>query len=109
MNSLFFRLHVLIIHGPQTVLNGLNAETIEGCTFDFSSLNSDASTAVAGARKIEQIGVDAYLGAANLIKDPHILSVAASIATIESRHSTVLNMFNRATATPSVRLPFGFQ
>jgi hypothetical protein len=100
MNSLFFRLHVLIIHGPQSVLQALNASTIQGCKFDFSSLLGDASTVVAAARQIEQTGVGAYLGAANLIKDPHILTAAASIATIESRHNTVLNQFNKATAIP---------
>jgi hypothetical protein len=50
------------------------------------------------ARIVENVGVGAYLGAAHLIEDPRILTAAASILTIESRHQTVLNLFEGGSA-----------
>lgn len=90
----------LIIHWRQALLQGIGASPIEGCKFDVSSLTTDVSTAVSSAREVEHTGVGAYLGAANLLTDPHLLTDAASILTIEARHSTVLNMFSRATTAP---------
>ncbi len=55
---------------------------------------------VATARVIENVGVAAYLGAANLLTDPTLLTAAASIVTVESRHQTVLNIFSDGTAIP---------
>jgi Ferritin-like domain len=55
---------------------------------------------MAAARLVEYVGVGAYLGAAHLVPDPRVLSAAASIATIEARHQTVLNMFNSAQPIP---------
>jgi len=56
------------------------------------------STTLAVARVVEHVGIGAYLGAAHLIVDPVILTDAASIATVEARHGTVLNIFNDASA-----------
>jgi hypothetical protein len=49
---------------------------------------------------VENVGVGAYLGAAHLIGDPNVLTSAASIATTESRHQTLLNIFASATTIP---------
>jgi hypothetical protein len=53
---------------------------------------------VTTARVVEYVGVGAYLGAAHLIEDLRILTSAASILTIESRHQTVLNLFEGGSA-----------
>jgi hypothetical protein len=53
---------------------------------------------ISSARLIEHVGIAAYLGAAHLVEDPRVLTAAASIVTIESRHGTMLNMFESATA-----------
>ena len=50
------------------------------------------------ARVVEHVGVGAYLGAAHLVQDPRVLTAAATIVTVESRHSTILNIFESATA-----------
>jgi hypothetical protein len=50
------------------------------------------------ARVVENVGVGAYLGAAHLVQDPRVLTAAASIVTIESRHETMLNIFEGASA-----------
>jgi len=52
------------------------------------------------ARKVETIGVGAYAGAASLIVDPRILTTAASILPIESRHQAILNVLNGGTPAP---------
>jgi hypothetical protein len=52
------------------------------------------------ARVVEQVGVGAYLGAASTIGDPIILTAAASIATVEARHQTILNVLSDGTAIP---------
>ena len=50
----------------------------------------------ATARVVEMVGVAAYLGAASLITDPQLLTIAATIVTIEARHQTMLNVLNGA-------------
>jgi len=72
-----------------------------GCTFDFSSALTDVSTMITVARIVEHVGVGAYLGAAHLVQEPNVLSAAASIVTVESRHGTILNIFDDATAISS--------
>ena len=52
------------------------------------------------ARLVENIGVGAYLGAAHIVEDQSFLTAAASIATIEARHQTILNLFNGALSAP---------
>ena len=52
------------------------------------------------ARLIENVGVGAYLGAAPLIQDTSILAAAASIATVEARHQTILNVLSDGTSIP---------
>jgi hypothetical protein len=63
------------------------------CEFDFSSVLTDVTTMAATARVVEMVGVGAYLGGATLIDDPIFLDAAASILTVEARHSTLLNIF----------------
>lgn len=52
------------------------------------------------ARLVENVGVTAYLGAANLITDPVLLTAAGSILTVEARHQTILNVLSAGTAIP---------
>jgi Ferritin-like domain len=84
--------------GPQEILIAFGEKPPSGCSFDFSSVLVDVSTMVSVARLVENVGVGAYLGAAHLIQDPRILTAAASIVTIESRHQTMLNLFEGASA-----------
>ncbi|KAI0035640.1 ferritin-like domain-containing protein, partial [Vararia minispora EC-137] len=77
------------------------AQTPLTCQFDFTSVLTDVSTMATVARLVENVGVGAYLGAAHLLTDPTILTAAASIATVEARHQTMLNVFNNGQAIPN--------
>ncbi|KAL6306733.1 ferritin-like domain-containing protein [Sparassis latifolia] len=84
----------------ESALQALGASPISGCQFNFSSALTNVSTMAATARVVENLGVAAYLGAANMISDPTLLTAAASIMTVEARHQTILNLMNGATALP---------
>lgn len=55
---------------------------------------------VATARVVENVGVSAYLGALTLLTDPELVTVAASILTVEARHQSILNLLSNATSIP---------
>ena len=67
---------------------------ITSCTFNFDSVLTDVATMTATARVVEMVGVGAFLGAASLVSDPQLLTVAASIMTVEARHQTILNVMS---------------
>ncbi|KAJ6595107.1 ferritin-like domain-containing protein [Mycena vulgaris] len=71
-----------------------NGATPQKCNFKFDSALSDVPTLAATARVVEVLGVSAFLGGATLIDDPVLLDAAASILTIEARHSTILNILS---------------
>lgn len=84
----------------QSIL-ALGAQPISDCSFDFSSVLKDLTTTINVARLVEHVGVAAYLGAAALIDDTELLTAAASILTVEARHSTIHNLLAGGTSVPS--------
>ncbi|TVY42702.1 Protein rds1 [Lachnellula subtilissima] len=85
-----------------TLLSAIAAtgsKPVAPCTYNFGL--TDAASMVATASILENVGVSAYLGAAPLLKSPAILSVAASIVTIEARHQTFIRVASKAAAIPS--------
>jgi hypothetical protein len=86
----------------QAALKAAGAAPVTTCQFDFTSVLTDVTTMAATARVVENVGVAAYIGATTLVDDKILLAAAASIATIESRHQTILNVFAPGgTAIPS--------
>jgi uncharacterized membrane protein YgcG len=71
-----------------------NGATPLNCSFDFSSVLTDVPTTTATSRLVEFLGVTAFQGGATLIDDPVLLDAAASILTVEARHSTLLNILS---------------
>lgn len=50
------------------------------------------------AQVVEHVSITTYLDVVHLVQDPSIQTAAATIITVESHHSTVLNIFESATA-----------
>jgi hypothetical protein len=84
----------------QATIKALGDKPVDNCKFDFTSVLTDVKTMAAVARVVENVGVCAYLGAANLVTDPVLLTAAGSILTVEARHQTILNVLNSGTAIP---------
>jgi Ferritin-like domain len=66
---------------------GLGKAAVKEPKFDFQGITSDQTKFQQTAFVLENTGVHAYLGQAGNIKTPAYLLAAASIVTIEARHS----------------------
>jgi hypothetical protein len=86
----------------EAALKSFGETPITGCTFNFDAALKDVATMAATARVVEDTGVAAYLGGATLLTDPILLTSAGAIATVEARHSGVLNILSgTGSAIPS--------
>jgi len=81
-------------------IKSLGGTPIPGCEFSFGGALADVSTVIQVARVVELTGTGAYLGSTHLLNDPSLLTTAASIATIESRHQSILNALGNGSAIP---------
>jgi len=61
--------------------------------FKFGSATKDKKAFAAAAYVFENTGVHAYLGQAGNIKNPAYLLAAASIVTVEARHSGAIGLY----------------
>jgi len=90
--------HVQIL---QAAIKAAGGTPFSGCQFNFRSILTDPITFLASARSLEAAGVSAYIGAASMITNSAVLSAAATILPVESRHSTLLNLFSGGAASPN--------
>ncbi|MBD2700875.1 ferritin-like domain-containing protein [Spirosoma sp. BT702] len=79
----------------------LGSAAIPGLTPNFSSINFGSRASVLGtARVFEAIGVSAYNGAGNLIKNGDYLLLAGKIVSVEARHTAIISeMLNPMTSS----------
>ncbi|KAG0150002.1 hypothetical protein CROQUDRAFT_668884 [Cronartium quercuum f. sp. fusiforme G11] len=89
--------HVQIL---QAAIQSAGGVPFAGCQFNFRSVLTDPITFLSSARSIEAAGVSAYIGGASLITNAGVLGAAVTILPIESRHSSILNLFAGGSATP---------
>jgi hypothetical protein len=68
-------------------IKALGGKAVASPTFDFQGTNKDQAKFLETAFVLENTGVRAYLGQAGRIKSLKILGAAASILTVEARHS----------------------
>ena len=69
----------------------LGAMAIGGLTPNFTKINfADRTSVLTTAKAFEDLGVSAYNGAGNLIKDAGYLLIAGKIVSVEARHAAAI-------------------
>jgi hypothetical protein len=79
----------------------LGHKAIKKPKFDFKGIPSDESKFAATSYVLENTGVHAYLGQAPNIKAAKVLLTAASIVTIEARHSGAIGAYLGKAIAPN--------
>jgi hypothetical protein len=69
--------------------------------FDFQGIPSDPAKFAATAYVLENTGVHAYLGQAPNVSEAKVLLTAASIVTVEARHSGAIGLFLGKAIAPT--------
>ena len=91
--------HVQAITGT---LQKLGAQPVAKPNFKFpDGTFTDQAKFLMTAMTFEETGVKAYHGQVPLIQSPEILAAAASIAGVESRHASVLNLILKQKPVPA--------
>jgi hypothetical protein len=79
----------------------LGSKAVKEPKFNFQGIPSDPAKFAATAYVLENTGVHAYLGQAGNIKTPAYLLAAASIVTIEARHSGAIGSIIGKSISPN--------
>ncbi len=79
-------------------IQDLGGEPVEELCYDFGYTTVTQFLGVAQA--LENTGVSAYVGAIADIKSPSLQTTGATIATVEARHASYLNLINRVNPFP---------
>jgi hypothetical protein len=82
---------------------GLKSAAVKEPKFNFGKAVTDKATFVATAYVLENTGVHAYLGQAGNIVTPAYLLAAASIVTVEARHSGAIGLYLGKPIAPTTR------
>ena len=85
----------------------LGSHAIKKPKFDFQGIPSDPTKFAATAYVLENTGVHAYLGQAPNIQHGKVLLAAASIVTVEARHSGAIGLFLGKAIAPNGPLDTG--
>jgi rubrerythrin len=86
----------------EKVIETLGGDPVEKAEYDFGTRNGDDPTAFfETAMALENTGVMAYAGALSLIESPDLQEAAATVATVEARHASYLNLLNGADPFPA--------
>jgi hypothetical protein len=81
------------------VITGLGGEPAAEAAYDFGY--TDAASFLMTAAAVENIGVMAYDGAGQYLKDAGLLTAAGSIVAIEARHAAYLNLITGSEPIPA--------
>lgn len=88
--------HVETLTGVITELGG---EPVPAAEYDFGV--TDSASFLATAAAVENLGVQAYDGAAAAIESVDILLAAGGIVAVEARHAAYLNLLNDTSPFPA--------
>jgi rubrerythrin len=83
------------------VISDLGGEPVAEATYDFGDAYTDPMAFMMTAAALENTGVSAYDGAAQLITDPDLLTAAGSIVAVEARHASYLNLLTGEIPFPA--------
>jgi hypothetical protein len=86
----------------------LKSKAVKKPKFDFQGIPNDQTKFAATAFVLENTGVHAYLGQAPNITEKKVLLTAASIVTVEARHSGAIGLYLGKPIAPSGPLDKGF-
>ena len=81
------------------VIEDLGGDPVEEACYDFGVDDADEFLAIAAV--LENTGVSAYDGAISLVGNADLLTAGATIATVEARHASYLNLLNGESPFPS--------
>jgi rubrerythrin len=86
----------------KAVIKSLDGEPVPKCTYNFNKTAfKSMGNFLAVARLLENTGVTAYDGAIAHIEAAPLLTAGATIATVEARHASYLNLINGFQPFPS--------
>lgn len=88
------------VNGLTAAIKGAGYKPVGAAmSYKFGNVMANKKSFLAFASKLEDTGVHAYLGQAPNIKTPAILLTAASIVTVEGRHTGVIRSLLQMNAT----------
>ncbi len=82
-----------------SVIKDLGGDPVEEDCYDFGYDNVNEFLEIAAV--LENTGVSAYDGAISLIESEGLLTAGATIATVEARHASYLNLLNDDSPFPA--------
>jgi rubrerythrin len=83
----------------QALITGLGGTPVKPCTYNFGYKTADGFVTLAAL--LENTGVMAYDGALSQIQSSSIKTAAATIATVEARHASYLNLLTGTSPFPA--------
>lgn len=89
--------HVRAIERTIRSLGGTPRTNCNGFNFTYNTVDEF----LAVGRLLEDTGVSAYAGAINMIRDPQLVTTAATIATVEARHAAYLRLITGESPFPN--------
>jgi hypothetical protein len=81
------------------VITQLGGQPVARVEYDFGV--TDATSFLATAATLENVGVAAYDGAGAAIQNPDLLTAAGSIVAVEARHAAYLNVITGQSPFPA--------
>lgn len=85
----------------QSALTAAKVTPVSAPTFDFSKLLTSVGSFLGTARTLENTGVMAYDGAIRFLTVPDYIQAGATIATVEARHASYLNLITKQSPFPA--------
>jgi hypothetical protein len=86
-----------------TAIRTLGGEPVQAAEYDFGvprNREMGPMQFLSTAQALENTGVMAYTGALDLIESPDLQTAAATVATVEARHASYLNLLNGGVPFP---------